>query len=56
MVNGRLKLAIPGVDNASTPLEQQKERIFATKSALTSKDQRCPGAQKSFWNKRFLVY
>jgi len=43
MVNGRLKSAIRGVDNAPAPSTVTNKRIFATKSALTSKGQRGPG-------------
>ena len=43
MVNGWLKPAIRGVDNTPAPSSATNKRIFATKSALTSKRQRGPG-------------
>jgi len=43
MVNGWLKPAIRGVDNAPAPSSATNKRIFATKSAFTSKRQRGPG-------------
>jgi hypothetical protein len=56
MVNGWLKSAILGGAKLDARRRQQNQRIFATKSALTSKSQRGRGNQKSFWIKRFLVY
>ncbi|MGF6334917.1 hypothetical protein ABIB82_002117 [Bradyrhizobium sp. i1.8.4] len=41
------------VENAATAAS---ERIFATNAALTSTNQDSVGAEKSFWDKRFLVY
>jgi hypothetical protein len=43
MVNGWLKSAIRGVDDAPASSTATNERIFATKSALTSKGQCGPG-------------
>jgi hypothetical protein len=43
MVNGWLKSTISGRYNAQCKPQAANERIFATKSALTSKGQRCPG-------------
>jgi hypothetical protein len=43
MVNDWLKSSIPGGTNRNARSGQQNERIFATKSALTSNSQRCPG-------------
>jgi hypothetical protein len=43
MVNGWLKSPILDVDNATAPSRTTNERIFATKSALTSKGQRGGG-------------
>jgi len=42
MVNGWLKPAIRGVDNTPAPSSATNKRIFATKSALTSKCQHGP--------------
>jgi hypothetical protein len=43
MVNGWLKSSIPTWTTADARCRQQNERIFATKTALTSKGQRRPG-------------
>jgi hypothetical protein len=43
MVNGWLKSGIFGGTTRKGSRRRQNERIFATKSALTSKDQRGPG-------------
>jgi hypothetical protein len=43
MVNGWLKSPIPGIDTAQYEPRAANERIFATKSALTSWGQRYPG-------------
>jgi hypothetical protein len=40
MVNGWLKLRSSAADISQCPLQRQNERIFATKSALTSTSRR----------------
>jgi hypothetical protein len=46
MVNGWLKSGILGGTTHKGPRRRQNERIFATKTALTSKGQRGPGRSK----------
>jgi hypothetical protein len=43
MVNGWLKSAIRGIDTGPAPSTATNKRIFATKSALTSKGQHGQG-------------
>jgi len=56
MVNTGLRIGLHGARDARVRRVAAKQRIFATKSALTSKGQSNLTGQKSFWSNRFLVY